>query len=101
MVISSKKDEKKTKEKKKMKLHYNVLGYQEWWAENKTSEKDLRNLEVRVKEVVCRKPCMCSVCKRTISKGEISLKTSQKTKMALSGIYRRQYCRDCYQTKEK
>jgi len=73
--------------------YYKVHGYQEIWRENNISENSLKHLEMRIKEVKCRKDCYCSKCKSKIYKGEIALKTSQLVRY---DIKRYTYCFECY-----
>jgi len=66
------------------------------FQENKCDIRNLRNLEISVKEVKTRKKCFCSICHRIIKSGEKALKTAQRHNKTES--YYQTFCDECYQS---
>ena len=55
--------------------------------------RQMKPLEIIAKEVKCRTPHSCCICKYRIAKGELVLKTEQRVRDFIHTNY---YCSECY-----
>ena len=76
-----------------MEIYKTVAGFK--FTENITDLGNLKNLEIRVKEVKTREICACSICHRIITIGETALKTAQKYHNR-NDYYYQNFCDGCY-----
>jgi len=77
-----------------MPTTYSIRGTSTAITKNAKKKRHLKHLEIRAKEVRCRKRCYCSVCRRFIEPKELTLNTIQRT--GTGRFYFKVYCSDCY-----